>query len=415
MGFLEEAEARGFIHQCTDKEELSNVMANPISAYIGFDCTADSLHVGSLMQIMMLRLLQKHGHQSIVVIGGATTRIGDPSGKDASRKMLQEHEIIANMQGIRNCLSPFLKWQARPMFVGMDYDTGQAMMVNNADWFQINYLDFLREVGPHFSVNRMLTMDSVKTRLEKEDHMTFLEFNYMILQSYDFVQLNRHYNVVLQIGGSDQWGNITSGIELVRRLDKKQVFGLTTPLIETASGQKMGKSEGNAIWLDKNKTSIYDYWQFWRNTDDKDVIKFLRLFTDLSLYHINCLDTGDINVAKIALATEATALVHGRDAADRVAKEAANIFKGDSVQSDDNTIEMKAGVLIDMTVSKLFVIVGLTESNSAAKRLIKGKGAKINNAVILHEDRIISEMDIQYNIIKLSSGQKNHKFIKIVH
>lgn len=399
MTFLEEAEARGFIHQNTDVAALTTAMANPISAYIGFDCTADSLHVGSLVQIMILRLLQKHGHRPIIVIGGATTKIGDPSGKDTSRKMLQDDDINQNMEGIRNCLSPFLN---------------QAMMINNADWFNVNYLDFLREIGPHFSINRMLTMDSVKTRMEKEDHMTFLEFNYMILQSYDFVQLNRHHDVVLQIGGSDQWGNITSGIDLVRRLNKKQVFGLTTPLIETTSGQKMGKSEGNAIWLDKNKTSVYDYWQFWRNTNDKDVVRFLRLFTDLSLYHINCLDIGDINEAKIVLATEATALVHGRESAEKAQNEAANIFKGNNVQSDDNTIEMDERSLLNMNVSKLFVVAGLAESNNAAKRLIKGKGAKINNVVQI-DDRLIDLLDLQCDMIKLSSGQKNHKFIKIVH
>ncbi len=274
--FLHEAKQRGFVHQCTDEVALDAALrAGPISAYIGFDCTADSLHVGSLVQIMILRLLQKHGHKPVVLLGGGTTRIGDPSGKDESRQMLSDETIAANMKGIWRVFEPFLRFGEGP---------SDAIMANNADWLDaLGYISLLRDIGTHFTVNRMLTFDSVKLRLDREQPLTFLEFNYMILQSYDFRELNRRLGVVLQMGGSDQWGNIVSGVELTRRTDAKQVFGLTTPLIETASGQKMGKTARGAIWLTQDRLSPYDYWQFWRNTEDADVGRFLKLFTELPL------------------------------------------------------------------------------------------------------------------------------------
>src|SRR5271154_6244018 len=314
--FLAEAAARGFIFQCTDQEALGRLMnAGSVSAYIGFDCTADSLHVGSLVQIMILRLLQKYGHRPVVLMGGGTTRIGDPSGKDETRQMLTDETIAANMAGIRRCFAPFLRFGE---------GASDAMSVNNADWLDaLSYIGLLRDVGTHFTVNRMLTFDSVKLRLDREQPMTFLEFNYMILQSYDFRELHRQRGVVLQIGGSDQWGNIVSGMELTRRSDAKQVFGLTTPLIATASGAKMGKSAAGAVSLTGDRVSAYDYWQFWRNTEDADVGRFLRLFTDLPLAEIARLEAlggAEINDAKKILATEATTLLHGAAAAEQAAE-----------------------------------------------------------------------------------------------
>src|SRR5277367_5987452 len=320
--FLSEAAARGFIHQCTDTEALSAALsAGTVAAYIGFDCTADSLHVGSLVAIMLLRLLQLHGHRPVVLMGGGTTRIGDPSGRDTSRQMLTDETIAANMAGIRRAFTPYLSFS----------DTGNdAIMLNNADWLDsLGYIPLLREIGTHFSVNRMLTMDSVKLRLEREQPLTFLEFNYMILQSYDFRELSRRAGVTLQMGGSDQWGNIVAGAELVRRTDGKQVFGLTTPLIATASGAKMGKSAQGAVWLAADRLSPYDYWQFWRNTEDGDVGRFLRLFTDLPLDEIARLERlsgAEINEAKKVLATEATALAHGATAAADAAETARLAF-----------------------------------------------------------------------------------------
>src|SRR5579872_3370546 len=310
--FLREATERGFIHQCTDTEALDAALnAGVVTAYIGFDCTADSLHVGNLVGIMILRLLQRHGHRPLVLMGGGTTRIGDPSGKDESRLLLSDAQIAANMAGIRHCFDPFLRFGDGP---------NDAIMANNGDWLDaLGYIPLLRDVGTHFTVNRMLTFDSVRIRLEREHPLTFLEFNYMILQSYDFRELNRRYGVTLQIGGSDQWGNIVSGIELTRRTDNKTVYGLTTPLIATASGAKMGKSAQGAVWLTRDRLSPYDYWQFWRNTDDADVGRFLRLFTDLPLDEIKRLEAlqdHEINRAKQVLATEATALCHGRAAAE---------------------------------------------------------------------------------------------------
>ncbi len=321
--FLAEATARGFVHQCTDTEALDAALkTGVVSAYIGFDCTADSLHVGNLVGIMILRLLQKHGHRPVVLMGGGTTRIGDPSGKDESRQLLTDAQIAANMAGIRRCFAPFLRFGDGP---------ADAIMPNNDDWLSaLGYIPLLREVGVHFTINRMLTFDSVRLRLDREQPLTFLEFNYMILQSYDFRELYRRLGVTLQMGGSDQWGNIVAGAELVRRTDGAQVFGLTTPLITTAAGAKMGKSAQGAVWLAADRLSPYDYWQFWRNTDDADVGRFLRLFTDVPLGNISRLETlggAEINEAKKVLATEATALAHGRTAADAAADTAFRAFE----------------------------------------------------------------------------------------
>src|SRR5579872_4711937 len=310
--FLREATERGFVFQCTDTEALDAALrAGTVTAYIGFDCTADSLHVGSLVQIMILRLLQRHGHRPLVLMGGGTTRIGDPSGKDETRQLLTDEQIAANMAGIRRCFDPFLRFGNGPT---------DAIMANNGDWLNaLGYIPLLRDVGTHFTVNRMLSFDSVRIRLDREQPLTFLEFNYMILQSYDFRELNRRYGVTLQMGGSDQWGNIVCGIELTRRTDNKTVYGLTTPLITTASGAKMGKTAQGAVWLTRDRLSPYDYWQFWRNTDDADVGRFLRLFTDLPLDEVARLERlrdSEINHAKQVLATEATALCHGRAAAE---------------------------------------------------------------------------------------------------
>jgi tyrosyl-tRNA synthetase len=392
MTFLEEAKARGFIHQCTDIEALESAMEKPIKAYIGFDCTADSLHVGSLMQLMILRLLQKYKHKPTVLFGGATTRIGDPSGKDASRKMLSDDEIRKNTSGIEECVKTFL-----PHFVH----------INNNEWLDnISYMDILREIGTHFTINRMLAMDSVKLRLEKENPMTFLEFNYIIFQSYDFLELFRTRDVILQIGGSDQWGNITSGVDLIRRMASVpsayilagQAFGLTTPLILTAAGNKMGKSVNGAIWLSKDKTSVYDYWQFWRNTDDKDVERFLKLFTDFPLDYIDVLMTYDINDTKGFLANAATVICHGSDYAEKINEQCFSI---------DKTI-LEEGIV----AFRLFFMAGLATSNGDARRLINGDGAKIND-ISINENRNVTMADIVNGSIKLSAGKKRHKFVVV--
>jgi tyrosyl-tRNA synthetase len=407
--FLSEAAARGFIFQCTDQEALANAMrAGPISAYIGFDCTADSLHVGNLVGIMILRLLQKHGHRPVVLMGGGTTRIGDPSGKDESRQLLTDAQIAANMAGIRRCFAPFLTFGDGP---------SDAIMPNNDDWLSaLGYIPLLRDVGVHFSVNRMLSFDSVRLRLDREQPMTFLEFNYMILQSYDFRELNRRYGVTLQMGGSDQWGNIVAGAELVRRTDGKQVFGLTTPLIATASGAKMGKSAQGAVWLAAHRLSPYDYWQFWRNTEDADVGRFLRLFTDISLDEIARLEAlrgADINEAKKLLATAATALAHGQASADGAAETARRAFEeGEAADTLPSVSlprdELEAGI----PAFRLFTMAGLAASNGEARRLIRGGGARVNDAPVTEEGQVISLRDAKEGAIKLSAGRKQHRLVR---
>lgn len=407
--FLDEATARGFIFQCTDTDALrASMQAGPITAYIGFDCTADSLHVGSLVQIMILRLLQKHGHKPLVLLGGGTTRIGDPSGKDEARQMLTDEVIAANMLGIRRCFTPFLQFGDAP---------SDAMLANNADWLDtLGYIPLLREVGVHFTINRMLGFDSVKLRLEREQPLTFLEFNYMILQSYDFRELSRRHGVTLQIGGSDQWGNIVAGMELTRRTDAKPVYGLTTPLITTASGGKMGKTAQGAIWLTPDRLSPYDYWQFWRNTEDGDVGRFLRLFTDLPLSEIARLETlagAEINDAKKVLATEATALAHGRENATIAAETARRAFEeGEAAESLPTVMVPAADLEAGIPAFRLFALAGLAGSNAEARRLIRGGGAKVNDVAVGDEGQMIGSALLRDGAIKLSAGRKQHRLVK---
>ncbi len=411
--FLEEAASRGFIHQCTDPEALAAALnAGCVTGYIGFDATADSLHVGSLVPIMLMRLLQRHGHRPLALMGGGTTRIGDPSGKDASRQMLTDEVIAANMAGIQRAFTPYLRF-AR----GDTPGPGDAIMANNADWLDsLGYIPLLREVGVHFTINRMLTMESVKLRLDREQPLTFLEFNYMILQSYDFRELYRRHGVTLQMGGSDQWGNIVSGVDLVRRTDAAQVFGLTTPLMTTASGAKMGKTASGAVWLNADRLSPYDYWQFWRNTEDADVGRFLRLFTDLKLDEIARLEAlggAEINEAKKTLATEATALLHGPDAAREAAATAAGVF-GDGgteglAEHFVSVAELQAGI----PIFRLLAESGLAASNGEGRRLIRGGGARLNDKPVSDEARLLTAADLSSNSAKLSAGRKHHRLIRL--
>ncbi len=412
--FLTEAIARGFVFQCTDLEALdARLEAGPIAAYIGFDCTADSLHVGSLVQIMLLRLLQRHGHAPVVLLGGGTSRIGDPSGKDEARQLLTDAQIAANMAGIRRVFDPFLSFGGGP---------GEAMVVNNADWLDaLGYIALLREVGTHFTINRMLGFDAVRLRLEREQPLTFLEFNYMILQSYDFRELHRRHGVVLQCGGSDQWGNIVAGMELVRRTEGKTVFGLTSPLITTASGAKMGKTARGAIWLTADRLAPFEYWQFWRNVEDADVGRFLRLFTDLPLPEIARLEAlrdAGINEAKIVLATEATALAHGRAAAAAAAQTAREVFGAESqgpAGADLPSVEIAATALAaGLPAFQLFVAAGLAASNAEARRLIRGGGARLNDQILTEETQDITDRDVRSGAIKLSAGRKQHRLVRPV-
>ena len=406
--FLAEATARGFVFQCTDTDALDAALrAGPVTAYIGFDCTADSLHVGSLVQIMILRLLQKHGHRPLVLLGGGTTRIGDPSGKDESRQMLTDAQIAANMAGIRRCFDPFLRFGAGP---------SDAILADNGDWLNaLGYIPLLREVGTHFTINRMLTFDSVKLRLEREQPLTFLEFNYMILQSYDFRELARRHGVSLQIGGSDQWGNIVAGIELTRRTDARAVFGLTTPLITTASGAKMGKTARGAVWLTADRVSPYEYWQFWRNTDDADVGRFLRLFTDVPLAEIarlEALEGAEVNEAKKMLATAATALAHGQAAAEAAAETARLAFE-EGEAADLPSVTVPAGELAaGIPAFRLFALAGLAASNGEARRLIRGGGARVNDAALADEGAMIGADALRGGAIKLSAGRKQHRLVR---
>ena len=394
--FLHEATARGFVFQCTDTEGLDAALrAGMVSGYIGFDATADSLHVGSLVQIMLLRLLQRTGHRPVTLMGGGTTRIGDPSFRDEARQLLSDAQIDSNLAGIRRCFDPFIRF-APP---GQTPGPADAVMPNNADWLdKLGYIELLREVGVHFSVNRMLSFDSVKSRLERDQGLTFLEFNYSILQSYDFRELNRRYGVTLQMGGSDQWGNIVSGIDLTRRTDGKQVFGLTTPLITTASGAKMGKSAQGAVWLTADRLPVFDYWQYWRNTEDADVGRFLRLFTDMALGEIARLEVlqgAEINEAKKILATEITALVHGRDVALAAAETARKTFEEGALAADLPTVEIPAGELAEgLGVLAAFVRAGLVGSNGEARRAVAGGALKINDVPLADERQKLTTGDL---------------------
>ncbi|UEM19591.1 tyrosine--tRNA ligase [Skermanella mucosa] len=410
--FLRILTTRGFIHQCTDLEGLDALASEGIvTAYIGFDCTADSLHVGHLVSIMMLRWLQRCGHKPIVLMGGGTTKIGDPTGRDESRKMLTDEQISANMDGIKRVFGQFLTFGDGPT---------DAVMVNNADWLEkLGYITFLRDMGVHFTVNRMLTFDSVKLRLEREQPMTFLEFNYMILQAYDFLELHRRVGCRLQMGGSDQWGNIVNGVELGRRVDQAGLFGLTTPLMTTASGTKMGKSLGGAVWLNADRLSPYDYWQFWRNTEDADVGRFLRLFTELPLEEVaelERLEGAGINEAKKRLAFETTRMCHGEAAAQEAAETARRTFEQGGLAEGLPTVgiaraELDAGI----PVIDLLVRADLAASKGEAKRLIKGGGARLNDAVVVEETQVTGTGDLNAEgVLKLSAGKKRHALVKAV-
>jgi len=400
--FLKEFKDRGFFYQCTSEEELSKLLdKEKINGYIGFDCTAESLHVGSLLQIMCLRLLQKYGHRPIVLLGGGTTRIGDPSGKDKTRKILSEKEIDKNIKNIEKILKNFLDIKnpkIKPIFV------------NNYTWLKsLNYISFLRNIGKHFTINKMLSFDSVKTRLEREQSLSYMEFNYMILQAYDFLELNKKKNCTLQIGGSDQWGNIVNGVELIKRYSNKKVYGLTTPLITLASGTKMGKTEAGAIWLDKKILSAYDYWQFWRNTDDRDVIKFLKIFTDLEINEIDNLQNNDVNKLKILLANKATTMLHGKKAAKNSEQAAKEAFSGNTSGSNLPLIKIKSKNLNNkITIIDLLILSKLENSKSEVRRLIKGNAIKIDDQIVNDEKFTIDAHLFNKNYLKLSIGKKRH-------
>ena len=406
--FLIEMESRGYLHQCTNKDNLDlECNKKPISGYIGFDCTASSLHVGSLLQIMILRLMQKHGHKPIVLLGGGTTLIGDPSGKDSTRKILDEKKIKKNIQNIKKVFNKILitnKKSVKPIFV------------DNANWLtKLNYIKFLREVGSHFTINKMLTFDSVKIRLDREQSLSYMEFNYMILQAYDFYQLFKNKNCILQIGGSDQWGNIVNGVELIRRMLKRESFGLTSPLITLASGAKMGKTEKGAIWLNEDLLSPYDYWQFWRNTDDRDVIRFLKMFTDLALKKIDEIKNNNINELKILLANEATTMLHGKLSAQKAEQTAKNTFESGSIGEDLPSIKVnKKEIESGINIIDLVVMSNLLTSKSEVRRIIKNRGIKINNETIEDQTlQIFLKNFKNQNFIKLSLGKKKHVIIKL--
>ena len=408
--FITIVKNRGYLHQCTDIDSLDRLAGKKtISAYIGFDCTAPSLHAGSLVQIMMLRLLQLTGHRPIVLMGGGTTKVGDPSGKDESRKLIDDDTITTNMSGIKKIFEKFLSFGDGPT---------DAIMVNNNDWLEsIQYIDFLRNYGRHFSVNRMLGFDSVKMRLEREHNLSFLEFNYMILQAYDFLELSRRENCLLQMGGSDQWGNIVNGVELGRRIDQRDLYGLTTPLLTTSTGAKMGKTIAGAVWLNADLLSPYDYWQYWRNTEDADVIKFLKLFTDLPLNEIDKLQKVrgvEFNEVKKLLATEATSLCHGANAAVEAAETAKQTFEdGGHGKALPKRIISNTELQKGISVFTLFKIAGLANSNGEARRLIKGGGGRINDTKIADETQTVNHDDLDKDgIIKLSAGKKRHVILK---
>ena len=408
--FLRTLDERGFIHQISDPAELDAAMGNGgLVAYIGFDATARSLHAGSLVQIMMLRWLQKTGGKPIVLMGGGTTKIGDPTGKDEARKLLNDAQIADNIAGIRQVFAKFLAFGSGKT---------DAVMVNNDDWLgRLPYIDFLRDYGRHFTINRMLTFDSVKLRLEREQPLTFLEFNYMILQAYDFLELNRRHGCTLQMGGSDQWGNIINGMELVRRVDSKDAFALTTPLLTTSSGAKMGKTSAGAVWLNADMLSAYDYWQFWRNAEDADTAKFLKLYTELPMDEIArlaALGGAEINEAKKVLANEATTLLHGRAAAEAAADTARKTFEQGTLAEGLPTIAVPRSELDEgIGVLTAFVLAGLVSSNGEARRQIKGGGLRVNDVAVTDEKAVLSAKDVtSEGVIKLSLGKKKHVLVR---
>jgi tyrosyl-tRNA synthetase len=406
--FLAAAQERGFVHQITDVAALDEKLradGPPVSAYVGYDVTADSLHVGHLMSIMLLRLFQRTGHRPVVLIGGGTTKVGDPSGKDEARQLLTEEIIEANKQGIRRSFAPFLEFGERP--------TG-AVMLDNAAWLdELRYIPFLRDVGRHFSVNRMLTMDSVRLRLERDQPLSFLEFNYMLLQSYDFLELHRREGVTLQMGGSDQWGNIVMGADLVRRLaNGAEAFGLTTPLLTTASGAKMGKTAAGAVWLNPDRLPPYDYWQYWRNAEDEDVGRFLAVFTDLPMAEVRrlaALRGAEVNEAKKVLATEATALLHGREAAEAAAETARRTFEeGEAAESLPSVTAALPATVVDLLAE-----AKLVASKGEARRLVAQNGVRLNDAPVSDPMRAVTAADLgEGGAAKLSLGRKRHVLVR---
>ena len=406
--FLKEFTERGYFFQCTNEQDLSKLLDNSkIKGYIGFDCTAESLHVGSLLQIMCLRLLQKHGHQPIVLLGGGTTRIGDPSGKDKTRAILDEKTIEKNILNIKKIFKTFLDSKNK---------NTKPIFVNNYKWLkELNYISFLRDIGKHFTINKMLSFDSVKLRLEREQSLSYMEFNYMILQAYDFLELNNKENCLLQIGGSDQWGNIVNGVDLIKRYSNNQAYGLTTPLITLSSGAKMGKTESGAIWLDKKLLSPYDYWQFWRNTDDKDVLKFLKIFTDIELQEIEKIKNKNINELKILLANLCTKMLHGNKEAQLSEETAKKTFEEKSTGSglpiikiNQNQIDQKIDII------NLIVLSKLETSKSEIRRIINNNGVKINNAIV-NDNKFLIKNNLFNNekTLKLSLGKKRHVKVEL--
>ena len=409
QNFIDEIKSRGFFHQCTDIENLSKLINNkPVKAYIGFDCTAPSLHVGSLLQIMCLRLLQKYGHQPIVLLGGGTTLIGDPSGKDTTRKILEEKTITENINKIKKVFEKLLDFKNKKT---------APIFVNNAEWLKkLNYIEFLREIGKHFTINKMLSFESVKLRLEREQSLSYMEFNYMILQAFDFYKLNETKDCVLQIGGSDQWGNIVNGVELIRKINSKESYGLTTPLITLSTGAKMGKTEKGAVWLNEELFSSYEYWQFWRNTNDADVERFLKFFTEIDLNKLNEIieKEKNINNLKILLANEATKILHGEQKASEAERTAKETFDGSGVGKNLPEIKINKK-LIDQGISILDLISNnkIFSSKSEARRAIQEKGIKINDKLETDEKRIIKFNDfINSEYLKISHGKKRHYLIK---
>ena len=408
--FLQEMKKRGYLNQCTNLDKLSEICnKSPISGYIGFDCTASSLHVGSLLQIMILKLMQKHGHRPIVLLGGGTTLIGDPSGKDTTRKMLSVEEIKKNIDSIKKVFNKILDTTNK---------NTAPIFVNNAEWLtKLKYINFLRDVGSHFTINKMLTFDSVKLRLDREQSLSYMEFNYMILQAYDFYELFKNNECILQIGGSDQWGNIVNGVDLIRRKLKKEAFGITSPLITLASGAKMGKTEKGAIWLNEEKLSPYDYWQFWRNTDDRDVKRFIKFFTQIEIDEAESIfkKEKNINNLKILLANEATKILHGEKSAKKAAQTAKDTFEGGALASGLPEIYIKKEEINNgINILDLIADNKILSSKSEARRVISNKGFKLNDEIINDEKKIIQLKDFQKNILKLSYGKKKHYLVKII-
>ena len=408
--FLKTLISRGFVHQATNLDGLDMLAEQqPISAYIGFDCTANSLHVGSLIQIMMLRLLQRTGHKPIVLMGGGTTKVGDPSGKDEARPLLSDQDIEQNKQGIKKIFEKYLTFGDGPT---------DALMVDNAEWLdQLAYIRFLRDFGSHFSINRMMGMESVKLRLEREQNLSFLEFNYAILQAYDFLELRRRYGCSLQMGGSDQWGNIVSGVDLTRRVDQQEIFGLTSPLITTASGAKMGKTAAGAIWLNEDRLPVFDFWQFWRNTEDQDVGRFLRLFTELpesEITKLEALEGAEINQAKIILANEVTSLCHDADAARQAEQTARQSFSQGVIAEGLPTLDIDKAEMPSLSVIDAFVQSGLAASKGEVRRLIRGGGARLNNQAISDEDRLLLADDFDTDgRAQIAAGKKRRAILQL--